>query len=190
MSSGISFTSQRAILIERANLNIERSKETLAELDQEIALLEVRISDFDQSVRVIEAKLDKKQKSLDTINERMGTDKAKERDNADAFGLERDVRVISWELAEARKPIEEFTPELKRLQEQRIAIIKDLPKHEAVAKMYACQDRLQQLDLEWMAEHKRMVAHASVAGISPHGLEGYHSSADFQKYKSKYKLNR
>lgn len=187
---GYSFTSMRDTLIERAKFNIQFSEEKVAELDQEIALLEVKISDFDHGVKIIEAKLDKKQKSLDAINERMGTDKAKERDNVDAFGLERDLRVISWELAEARKPIEEFTPQLQQLKQQRADYSKDRPKHEAVLEMYASQDRLHEIDMEWMAEHKRMVQLADIADISPHGLEGYNPSLAYQKYKTDFKFRR
>lgn len=180
----------REVLTQRAELNLSQSKVALDELDQGIAIIEAQLAALQEGVKVIDVKREKKQSTLDAINARKGTEKEKERDNVDAYGIERDLTVIHEQLAEARKPIEDLTPELHRLRETRQGIIDDDARHSSLLEAFATCDRLAALDEQWMTEHRRLVALCKKAGVSHNGPEMYHTSIEWLRYKTQTGLRR
>ncbi|EBO9898498.1 hypothetical protein EF72_21410 [Salmonella enterica] len=166
-----------AELIEEAKARVEQAK--VAAENATTALKEAMAP-----VELLNAKKAKKVQLLANINARKGTADERDKDNVDAYGLERDIAQLEKELAAAIEAVQPADNAAHAAQKDLQNCLIQQSKYESQLSIVNLSAELTALEVEWMEKHKEMVLHCKNAKESYYSPDVYKPHQQVLAYRA------
>lgn len=163
---------------------IARSEQSVKEAEETLKAEEAALKDAAAPIELLNAKKAKKVQLLAKINERQGTPDEREKDNQDAYGLERDIAQLDKDLNAAHEVVKPFQARLDDAQMTAQNHARDLFKYKTNLSIILLSEELTALENAWMAKHKEMVAQCKSIKESYYNPGTYKPDQQVQAYRA------
>lgn len=163
---------------------IAQSEASMKEAEDALKVEEAALKEATAPIELLNAKKAKKVQLLAKINERQGTPDEREKDNQDAYGLERDIAQLDKDLNAAHEAVEPFQARLNAAHMNVQTRANELHKYKTNLSIILLSEELTALENAWMAKHKEMVAQCKSIKASYYNPNTYKPDQQVQAYRA------